>query len=116
MSTTVEETFDAPKGKYLVDFYGDWARAEGVPVHATDGALDLTTITTSVWKRFGVRGAVCHLAGDCDFLTMFLIEPAANTWSAPQQHLYEEICYVVSGEGETEIDLGHGSSHTCGRG
>ena len=33
MSATVEETYEAPKGKYLVDFYGDWARAEGVPVH-----------------------------------------------------------------------------------
>ena len=27
MSSTVEEVFEAPKGKYLVDFYGDWARA-----------------------------------------------------------------------------------------
>ena len=110
MSSTVEEVFEAPKGKYLVDFYGDWSRAEGAPVHATNAPLDLTTIATGDWKRFGLRGAVCDLAGDCDFLAAFLVEPS-TTWSAPQHHLYEEVCYVVCGEGETEVDLGHGRKH-----
>ena len=107
MSATVEETYEAPKGKYLVDFYGDWARAEGVPVHESAGVVDLATAAVADWKRFGTKGAVAHLAGHCDFLTVFLLE-LSSAWSAPQKHLYEEICYVLSGAGETEIDLGGG--------
>ena len=107
MSSQVEETFDAPTGKYLADPYEDWARDEGVPVHTGD-ALDLLTLDTRQWPRFGVRGALCHLNGHCDFLTVFLIEIAPGAFSAPQRHLYEEICYVVAGRGETEIDTGDG--------
>ena len=55
MSATVEETYEAPKGKYLVDFYGDWARAEGVPVHDSAGVVDLATAAVADWKRFGDR-------------------------------------------------------------
>lgn len=107
MSAQAEETFEAPAGKYLVDTYEDWERGEGVPVHSGD-ALDLATLATRPWARFGLNGAICRLNGHCDFLGLFLMEPASGQWSAPQRHLYEEVCFVISGEGETEIDLGAG--------
>ena len=63
----------APEGKYMVDTYENWARAEGVPVH--EGfALDLVTLTTKTWARMGVAGAMCHLSGRCDYLTMWLLD------------------------------------------
>ena len=107
MSALVEETFEAPAGKYLVDSYEDWARGEGVPVHAGK-SVDLMTASTADWTRFGVRGAAVHLDGHCDFLTIFLMEIASGASSAPQHHLYEEICYVLAGSGETEIESGAG--------
>ena len=111
MSAVVEQVFETPAGKYLVDPYENWAAGEGLPIH-TGVALDLNTAETKPWARFGVNGAFCHLDGRCDFLTVFLIELSPGKWSEWQHHLYEELCCVVSGAGETEIDLGGGKTHT----
>lgn len=101
----------APPGKFLVDPYQEWAKGEGIPIH-TGAALDLVAAETKPWARFGVNGAFCHLDGRDDFLTVFLIELAPNTASAPQQHLYEEVCYVLSGNGVTKFELANGSKQT----
>jgi gentisate 1,2-dioxygenase len=67
---------------------------------------------TKPWARFGVNGAFCHLDGRDDFLTVFLIELAAGAASAPQKHLYEEVCYVLSGSGVTEFETADGRKQT----
>jgi mannose-6-phosphate isomerase-like protein (cupin superfamily) len=92
----------APAGKYLVDPYEDWAKAEGVPIH-TGAAVDLLQAEVKPWARFGVNGAFCHLDGRDDFLAVFVIELPPNSGSAPHQHLYEEVCYVLAGTGSTEF-------------
>jgi mannose-6-phosphate isomerase-like protein (cupin superfamily) len=97
----------APAGKYLLDPYEDWAKAEGVPIH-TGIAVDLLKAEVKPWTRFGVNGAFCHLDGRDDFLTVYLIELAPNSGSAPHQHLYEEICYVLAGSGTTEFQAPDG--------
>jgi mannose-6-phosphate isomerase-like protein (cupin superfamily) len=97
----------APAGKYLVDPYEDWAKGEGVPIH-TGAAVDLLKAEVKPWARFGLDGAFCHLDGRDDFLTVFLIELPANSGSAPHQHLYEEVCYVLAGNGTTEFQAPDG--------
>jgi mannose-6-phosphate isomerase-like protein (cupin superfamily) len=97
----------APPGKFLVDPYQEWAKGQGIPIH-TGAAVDLLAAETKPWARFGVAGAFCHLDGRDDFLTVFLIELAPNAASAPQKHLYEEVCYVLSGDGATEFELADG--------
>jgi mannose-6-phosphate isomerase-like protein (cupin superfamily) len=97
----------APAGKYLVDSYEDWAKGEGVPIH-TGAALDLLQAEVKPWARFGVNGAFCHLDGRDDFLTVFLIELPPNSGSAPHRHLYEAVCYVLSGFGSTEFQAPDG--------
>jgi mannose-6-phosphate isomerase-like protein (cupin superfamily) len=94
----------APPGKFLVDPYQEWAKGEGVPIHA-GAAVDLLAAQTTPWPRFGANGAMCHLDGRDDFLTVFLLEIAPGASSAPQRHLYEEISYVLSGNGVTEFEL-----------
>jgi len=97
----------APPGKYLVDPYEDWAKAEGVPIHA-GAAVDLLKAEVKPWARYGLNGACCHLDGRDDFLTVFLIELPPNSGSAPHQHLYEEVCYVLAGSGSTEFQAPDG--------
>ena len=92
----------APAGKYLVDSYEDWAKGEGVPIH-TGTSVDLLTADVKSWRRFGLKAAFVHLAGRDDFLSIFLNELPPNSGSTPQQHLYEELCYVLSGRGSTEF-------------
>jgi mannose-6-phosphate isomerase-like protein (cupin superfamily) len=93
----------APAGKYLVDTYGDWAKGEGIPI-VTGAAIDLLAIETKPWARFELGGAFCHLDRRDDFLTLYVVTLAPGARSAPQHHLYEELCFVLSGQGVTEIE------------
>jgi hypothetical protein len=97
----------APAGKYLVDSYEDWASEEGVPIH-TGASIDVIAAEVKPWARFGLNGAFAHLKGRDDFLTVFVNELPPNSRSEPQQHLYEEVCYVVSGSGSTEFETPDG--------
>jgi mannose-6-phosphate isomerase-like protein (cupin superfamily) len=97
----------APAGKYLVDPYENWAKGEGVPIHSGT-AIDLLQAEVNPWARFGLNGAFCHLDERDDFLTIFLIELPPNSGSPPQQHLYEEVCYVLAGSGSTEFQAPDG--------
>ena len=95
--------------KYLVDPYQDWIAAEGVPVH-TGRALDLTAVDLAPWRRFGMRGAACHVEGRCDFLTCFVFALEAGQSSAPTRKVYEECVHVLSGAGRTLCTLSDGRS------
>ncbi|MFM1814772.1 MAG: hypothetical protein RLZ98_1467 [Pseudomonadota bacterium] len=98
---------EAPAGTYLVDAYEDWAKAECIPIH-TGPSIDMLTADVGPWARFDANGAFCHVDGRCDFLSVFLLEIEAGKKTAPQQHLYEELCYVLSGTGETDIETPSG--------
>ena len=94
--------------KYLVDPYLNWAQTEGVPI--VEGAtLDLLSVETKPWARFGVNGAICHVEGRCDFLSTFLFALAPGQSSAPTKHLYEDCFYVLEGAGVSQIVLSDGS-------
>lgn len=105
MSDLVDQP--APDGKYMIDSYGDWAKGEGVPI-VTAGAVDLLSAQVAPWSRFGTNGAIFHLVGRGDFLTLFLFELAPEAKSAQQRHLYEEVFYVLSGRGATVIESADG--------
>lgn len=98
---------EAPAGTFLVDAYEDWARAEGVPIH-TGPTVNMQNASVANWPRFGTKGAICHVDGHCDFLSVFLLELDQGQTSADQRHLYEELCFVVAGTGMTEIETATG--------
>ena len=93
--------------KYLVDPYLNWAKAEGVPI-VEAATLDLLTLETRPWARFGLNGAICHVEGRCDFLSVFLFELAPGQSSAPMRRLFEDCFYVLEGRGVSEITLSDG--------
>jgi cupin superfamily acireductone dioxygenase involved in methionine salvage len=95
----------------LLDPYGDWAAREGVLV-VEDFGVDLLGVETRLWPRYGVDGAIVHLKGRGDFVSVFVLDlpPAAS--SAPQQHLFEEVVYVLSGHGSTTVETADGRTHS----
>ena len=97
--------------KFMVDPYLNWVKAEGAPIVSAP-AIDLFSVELKDWARFGMKGAICHLDGRCDFLTAFLFELAPGAASTPVRHTYEEAFYVLSGSGETEITLSNGAKQT----
>lgn len=107
MSEQQSEMHPRAAEKYLVDPYANWAQAQGVPIVAAP-AIDLTRVKTAPWSRFGVDGAICHVDGRCDFLTVFLFDIPAGGAMKPARHTFEEMFYVVEGRGETEVILSDG--------
>jgi mannose-6-phosphate isomerase-like protein (cupin superfamily) len=94
------------KTRYLIDSYLDWTAREPLP--AVEGlGVDLEEVATAPWPRLGggCRAAFVHLRGRGDFLGLLLIEipPVAQTdWV---RHLYDEVFYVLTGQGGASIEL-----------
>ena len=61
--------------KLLLDPYADWAEREGVPI-IEDFGIDLIAVETGPWPRFGVEGAIAHLKGRGDFVSVFVLDLA----------------------------------------
>jgi mannose-6-phosphate isomerase-like protein (cupin superfamily) len=97
----------SPQPRYGVDPYLDWLKQEGLPLTEHYG-VDLFTVETRPWARYGVNAAAVHLKGRGDFCNMFLFDIPPGGSTAPQRHLYEDVMYVLEGRGSTEITLPDG--------
>jgi cupin superfamily acireductone dioxygenase involved in methionine salvage len=102
---------DATEPRFLFDPYLDWANNEGVPI-IEDFGIDLLAVETKPWARLGTDGAITHLKGRGDFVAVFVIDLKPGGNCEPQQHLYEEVVYVLEGHGTTRIETHDGASHT----
>ncbi|MAF48070.1 MAG: hypothetical protein QGH73_18575 [Rhodospirillales bacterium] len=99
------------EAKFLFDPYMDWVENEGVPV-TEDFGVDLLAVETGPWARLDTNGAVVHLKGRGDFISIFIVDIPPGGKSSPQQHLYEEVIYVLSGHGSTSIETEDGAKHS----
>jgi cupin superfamily acireductone dioxygenase involved in methionine salvage len=97
--------------KFLLDPYLDWVKGEGIPV-VEDFGVDLLAVETAAWARFGVDGAAVHMKGRGDFMSMFILDLPPGGKTAPQQHLFEEVIYVLDGHGSTTVEAVDGRKHT----
>ena len=97
--------------RYGIDSYADWLAGEGIPVHQGT-ALNLFELTTADWPRFGCKGAFTKFTGGGDFCSMFVLDIPAGGSTSPQQHLAEEIYFVLEGRGSTQIELMDGSKRS----
>jgi len=93
--------------RYGVDSYADWINAEGIPVHS-GLAIDCFAAETAAWPRIDARGAALHLDGRGDFCNTFIYELGPGKSTSPQQHVYEEVIYVLEGDGTTQVELPNG--------
>jgi len=99
-----------PPNKFMVDTYLDWARKEGVPIHE-DFGIDLLAAKTVPWPRFGVNGAIIHVTGRGDFMTVFLLDIPPGGKIISQKHLFEASFYVLTGNGAAVVEGYSGDRH-----
>jgi len=100
---------EAPKKPfpYGVDSYLAWIKKEGLRVH--EGmALNLLTVETADWPRYGIKGAAAHFAGGGDFCSMFVFDIPAGSASNPVHHLFEALYFVLEGRGSTQLEFPDG--------
>lgn len=83
--------------------YRAWANKQDVPVHTGLYCRDVRAVETDTWDLTGERGALINLYGTegVDDLHVHELTPGGET--SFQKHLYEEIVYVMAGNGSTVI-------------
>lgn len=101
---------DTENPRILRDPYLEWCAGEGVPI-VEEFAVNLHHVETAPWARMGAYAAFVHLKGRGDFMSIFVIDLPPGGRCAPQRHLYEEVIYVLEGQGSTVIEV-DGQNHT----
>jgi mannose-6-phosphate isomerase-like protein (cupin superfamily) len=91
-----------------LDPYKEWCDRERLPI-AEGIAIDLFGVDVGDWDRVGAKGAIVNCKGRGDFCNMFLYELPAGGSTTQQQHLYEEVFFVLDGRGSTQVEMGDGS-------
>jgi mannose-6-phosphate isomerase-like protein (cupin superfamily) len=84
-------------------FYRSWIAQEGIPIYEGFYIEDLSALELRPWRRVGGKGAYVALDGMAGTDGAYVIELAAGEATRPQRHIYEEVAYVLSGSGETEV-------------
>lgn len=87
------------------DPYYAWQEHEGVTVIRDYKFEDLNAVELGDWERKGGKGAVIQIPNPQLSNDLHLVEIAPAGKSEPERHMYEEIVYVVSGQGTTNIWL-----------
>lgn len=83
--------------------YEQWMATEGVPIHGGFFIRDVRSLEVKPWRRFGVPGALIDLEGAEGTDGAYLIEIPPGARTHPQRFLFEEVLFVLEGEGETLI-------------
>lgn len=97
--------------RWLLDPYMEWVGRESIPV--VEGlSADLNSIETKPWPRLDARGALVHLAARGDYVSAYVCDVPGGNATSPQRHLFDEVFYVLDGEGSTSLTLPNGATHT----
>ncbi len=83
--------------------YEEWRKTESIPLYADYHIADLRALEVKPWRRLGVSGAYIDLKGGEGVNDAYLCEIPPGGHTAPQRYLFEEVIYVLSGEGESII-------------
>lgn len=102
---------DEANDKFLVNAYGNWAEAQNIPIYE-DFGVDLLACETKPWDFTEANGALVHLYGRGDYISVFVHEILAGGKIRPMRHCFEEVFYVLEGHGSTTVGLSDGATHS----
>lgn len=89
--------------KYRESAYDLWMEREGLPVVRGHGVTDIRRLELGRWSRLGCSGAYIQLQGMEGFTGMYVGEIPPGGSLQPERHIYDELIYIASGRGTTEI-------------
>ena len=85
--------------------YDEWMKGEGIPIVEGYAVEDVKQIERKPWARTGGKAAFIYLKGtkEGSFSGMYVMEIPPGKPLNPEKHLYEELIYILKGQGATEI-------------
>jgi oxalate decarboxylase/phosphoglucose isomerase-like protein (cupin superfamily) len=84
-------------------YYERWMEKEAVPILGGFGVTDVRQLPLRPWKRLGCEGAYLQLRGLDGITGLYVGKIAPDSMTEPEKHLYEEVIYVIQGQGVAEI-------------
>lgn len=97
--------------RFLVNPYNDWAQAQDIPIYE-DFGVDMLACETAPWGFTEANGALVHLHGRGDYVSVFVHEIPPGGKTRPMGHCFEEIFYVLEGHGATSVTASDGAKHS----
>jgi oxalate decarboxylase/phosphoglucose isomerase-like protein (cupin superfamily) len=85
------------------NYYEDYLAGEGIPINRGFAVEDLRTTEVKPWARKGANGAYIVLDGTGGTNDAYVLEIAPGKSTNPQRHMYEEMIYVLDGNGATTV-------------
>jgi quercetin dioxygenase-like cupin family protein len=83
--------------------YDQFMEAEGIPVYRGIGVEQVQDLPLRYWDRVGGNATFIQLHGTEGMWGMYVVEIPPRAALKVEQHLYEEIVYVVEGRGSAEV-------------
>lgn len=96
------EKTEAPVYK-TESFYRRWIESERIPIYEGFYIEDLAALELKPWARVGGKGAYVVLDGMAGTDDSYVLELASGEGTIPKRHIFEEVVYVLSGQGETVV-------------
>lgn len=95
-----------------IDSYNQWQQTQGIPIHRGFFIEDLRNVELSPWGLNGGLGAFINLDGAGETNDAYVCEIPAGGQLKPQNHLYEEMVFIIEGHGATSVWQKPGKKHT----
>jgi hypothetical protein len=83
--------------------YQQWIESQDIPIIRDFYIEDLRKVELAPWDWKGARGAYLNLIGTGDANDAYLCEMAPGQSVKPQRFLFEEMVFVVAGNGSTSV-------------
>ena len=100
MAATAPETTEVME---KINAYEQYQRNEGIPVVRGFAVEDLRTAEVKPWARRGVLGTFVNLDGTGGTNDAYVLEIPPGKATEPQRQLYEEMVYILDGNGSSQV-------------
>ena len=100
MSTEVTEAHEVIQ---RINTYEEYQRREGIPTIRGFAVENLRTVEVAPWARRGGKGTFINLDGTGGTNDAYVAEIPPGGSLNPQRQLYEEMVYVLDGNGSTQV-------------
>src|SRR5581483_1077834 len=92
--------------------YELWKQSQGLPTLTGLAVDDVYTQKLTPWKARGGSGIFINLEGTGGFNDTYLYELAPTESSQPIKHIYDELLFVLNGQGATTIWIDENKKQT----
>ncbi len=83
--------------------YQKWMEQEDIPIVTGYGVEDVRELERKNWPRTGQKGGFVHLIGQEGLAGMYVGEILPGESTLPQKHLYQQLIYILEGQGKIEV-------------